>query len=362
MNVFRLLGDLSHLYSIVILIYKIHTRRTTAGISLRTRLLYLLVFVARYGDLFFDFISVYNSFMKILYLGMTSWIVYLMLFSDGYKRTWYADLDDFPTIPLLIGSVIFGIGGAEQYTVFEVLWTFSIVLESVAILPQISHLTKVPTLPALPLSHLVALGLYRFFYVVNWVYRIGTDGVWDFTAFFFGVIQTVIWIDFLWVWYNRKQIRLTDAATPSVINTNASGGVSIGSAQGEDAQQVDSGDLAKSLLLSHIFNVSRAVEAKFLGAFGGGMRGTGPSLSVSAYPERDIRTAEEGRSTVGGSQSAGFTDSPTSNTPTPASSGKPVAPVAAEEAKEWRASGSSSAGRAPSDADDFDDDDLTSRK
>ena len=282
MNLFRLLGDLAHLYSIIILIYKIHTRRTTAGISLRTRALYLLVFVARYGDLFIYYVSLYNTVMKLLYLTVSSWIVYLMLYSEGYKHTWYADLDDFPTIPIVVGSAILGVITTNAFSVVEILWTFSIALESVAILPQISHLTKVPTLPALPLSHLVALGLYRFFYVINWVYRIGTDGLWMMNAFFFGVVQTIIWADFLWVWYNRKQIRLTDTS----INEEEEG-VRIGGTA--DAQQVDSGDLAHSFLLSHIFSVSKGIEEKFLNAVGGG-RG-GASLSVSAYPE--TRVAQE---------------------------------------------------------------------
>lgn len=163
------------------------------------------------------------------------------------------------------------------------MWTFSVVLESVAILPQIDHLTKVPTLPALPLSHLVALGLYRFFYVLNWVYRLfGGDGLWDLTAFFFGIIQTIIWADFLWVWYNRKQIKLPPNTSGSGLRSQEEGNASEG-------QQVDAGDMSKSFVLTHIITFTAFVEARFLGGR------KIPGLSVSAYPDQNFgRQAEAG--------------------------------------------------------------------
>lgn len=40
-----------------------------AGISLKTQELYLVVFIARYLDLFTNFHSLYNSVMKVFYLA-----------------------------------------------------------------------------------------------------------------------------------------------------------------------------------------------------------------------------------------------------------------------------------------------------
>ena len=48
------------------------------GISLRTQEIYLLLFLCRYVDLFTNFISMYNTVMKILFIGTTAYIVYLM--------------------------------------------------------------------------------------------------------------------------------------------------------------------------------------------------------------------------------------------------------------------------------------------
>lgn len=47
MNIFRLLGDLSHLASIFILLNKIQKSRSARGISFKTQLIYLIVFLTR---------------------------------------------------------------------------------------------------------------------------------------------------------------------------------------------------------------------------------------------------------------------------------------------------------------------------
>lgn len=47
MNLFRLLGDISHLISIFLLIHKIQKTRSARGLSEKTQLLYLITFVTR---------------------------------------------------------------------------------------------------------------------------------------------------------------------------------------------------------------------------------------------------------------------------------------------------------------------------
>ncbi|KAJ3296126.1 endoplasmic reticulum retention protein [Rhizoclosmatium sp. JEL0117] len=61
MNIFRFLGDMAHLASILILLLKINQSRSAAGISFKSQALYLAVFVARYPDLFYKFFSLYNT-------------------------------------------------------------------------------------------------------------------------------------------------------------------------------------------------------------------------------------------------------------------------------------------------------------
>ena len=77
MNLFRLCGDVSHVVSIVVLALRLNATKSAVGISLKTQELYLIVFVARYADLFSHFYSVYNTCMKIAFITSTAAIIYI---------------------------------------------------------------------------------------------------------------------------------------------------------------------------------------------------------------------------------------------------------------------------------------------
>ena len=65
-NIFQLIGDLLHLLSFIIIIYKIQRDAKCTGVSAKTQEIYLIVFCTLYMDLFFTFISFYNTIMKII--------------------------------------------------------------------------------------------------------------------------------------------------------------------------------------------------------------------------------------------------------------------------------------------------------
>lgn len=88
-------------------------------------------------------------------------------------------------------------------------WSFSIVLESVCILPQLLLLrqTTVPTV--IDSYYLVTLGSYRAFYILNWLVRgLGSEHYFDPVAVIFGIIQTAFYLDFAWVYYSRQRVKL----------------------------------------------------------------------------------------------------------------------------------------------------------
>lgn len=57
---------------------------TCTGISFKTQALYVTVFLTRYIDLFTDFVSVYNTLMKIFFIGSSCYILYLMRYKFRY--------------------------------------------------------------------------------------------------------------------------------------------------------------------------------------------------------------------------------------------------------------------------------------
>lgn len=57
------------------------------GISFKTQVLYVVVFLTRYLDLFLgDWISIYNTTMKLFFIGSSAYILYLMKVRFRYVR------------------------------------------------------------------------------------------------------------------------------------------------------------------------------------------------------------------------------------------------------------------------------------
>ncbi|KAJ3414375.1 endoplasmic reticulum retention protein [Chytridiales sp. JEL 0842] len=204
MNIFRLTADMAHLVSFFILILKIWHTKSCAGISFKSQLLYLVVFLARYLDLFFKFISIYNTLMKIFFIGATVWICVVM--KTKYRATWDATSDTFRVEFLLVPSFLLSLVWNYDFTVVEVLWAFSLFLESVAILPQLFMLTRTGQAETITAHYLFALGAYRGLYILNWIYRYFFDApayhiAW--ISVLTGLVQTGLYVDFFYVYFTK---------------------------------------------------------------------------------------------------------------------------------------------------------------
>merc|ERR1712106_437653 len=86
MNIFRFLGDLSHIVSFLVLLHKIIKGKSSAGISLRTQELYAVVFCSRYIDLLWNFSSMYNWILKVVFISASVAIVYRYMTEDDYVQ------------------------------------------------------------------------------------------------------------------------------------------------------------------------------------------------------------------------------------------------------------------------------------
>ena len=88
------------------------------------------------------------------------------------------------------------------------MWVFSEILESVCVVPQLLLMrqTTVPTV--IDSFYLVALGTYRFLYILNWIARGAKEHHVDPTSWVWGTVQTALMIDFAWVYYSRQRVKL----------------------------------------------------------------------------------------------------------------------------------------------------------
>lgn len=201
LNIFRMVGDVSHLASIIILIHQITVTRSISGISFSTQSMYALVFATRYIDLFFRWVSLYNFLMKVFFIGSSVYILHLM--KNKYRSSDNAKLDTFPWQYLIGGSAVAALITTYSYSITEILWAFSLWLESVAILPQLDILQRTGEAQGITTHYIFALGLYRAMYIPNWLYRYFTEGRVDWLSVVTGVIQTALYSDFFYIYYTR---------------------------------------------------------------------------------------------------------------------------------------------------------------
>ena len=142
MNVFRLVGDLSHLLAIFVLLAKIWTTRQckgnlptlistgdivsssltfvlfSAGISGKSQILYAIVFTTRYLDLFFSFVSYYNTIMKVVFIAATYTTVLLIFWK--FRATYDSEDDSFRAEVLVIPTAGLAVLVNHEFSVLEV--------------------------------------------------------------------------------------------------------------------------------------------------------------------------------------------------------------------------------------------------
>jgi ER lumen protein retaining receptor len=213
MNIFRLAGDMSHLFSIIVLLLRLRVAKNAHGISVRTHELFLLVFVTRYLDLFTTFYSIYNSAMKIFYIGSTASIIYTIRYQEPIKTTYDKAQDiflhwKFAAFPcFVVATVTHLVGTGFAYVDFiELLWTFSIYLEAIAILPQLIVLQRYREVENLTGNYIFFMGAYRALYILNWIYRAHVEPHYKhhWVVYICGVLQTLLYADFFYYYFKSK--------------------------------------------------------------------------------------------------------------------------------------------------------------
>jgi ER lumen protein retaining receptor len=186
-----------------------------SGISLKAQEIYLIVFLARYLDLFTLFYSVYNTLLKLLFISSTAAIVILIRCSEAAKSSYSPTHDSFQhwkflLLPCLVIALINMVINKGLIMALddpmEYIWAFSIYLESVAMLPQLimfrssDRLVKGNRGDAKNeiLWPIFLLGIYRALYIANWVYRAHTERYYrhHYEVYACGVVQVFLYTQF----------------------------------------------------------------------------------------------------------------------------------------------------------------------
>lgn len=168
----------------------------------------------------FDPDSLYNTVFKIAYIGSSSYVIYLML--NDYKSSHDPNIDTFKVKYLLSASAVLAVFAPNRFTYTptevcwqdrlipekkskQILWTFSLWLEAVAILPQLFMLQRTGKAETITTHYLFALGIYRALYILNWIWRFFTDSPHRLepVAILAGIMQTILYSDFFYLYYTK---------------------------------------------------------------------------------------------------------------------------------------------------------------
>lgn len=210
---FRFLGDFLATSSRLMLTRKIEKTNSLSGISLKTQILYLFVYAFRYLDLFSPYgkwkkLTVYNSFMKVVYI---SFQVYLISLFYGRLKFSYSKKYDTFNIPIFLAvsmflslffkdetdSIFFDFFGYTK----EYFYTCSLILESLAILPQLVVTQDSGECEKLTAAYITLLGLYRLSYLIYFVAGMLSTRKVDTLLVVTSLVQSVLYIDFFRVYF-----------------------------------------------------------------------------------------------------------------------------------------------------------------
>ena len=96
------------------------------GISGKSQVLYALVFTTRYLDLFINFVSIYNTTMKIIFILATYATLFLMFYK--FRSTYDSHHDTFRAELLVVPCGGLAVLVNHDFTVLEVSYSLDWVL------------------------------------------------------------------------------------------------------------------------------------------------------------------------------------------------------------------------------------------
>ena len=107
----------------------------------------------------------------------------------------------------------------NNFTLWGLIWSFSLWLESVAVLPQIAIIAKKNGIFTYTAHYLATLGLYRFFYVLLYLYRYVKERRYIMVSIITGNLQILLYADFFYL-YIKNINKLIFTELP-IISKNA---------------------------------------------------------------------------------------------------------------------------------------------
>ena len=147
--------------------------------------------------------------MTAKYYLILSSLITTLLITVKFKRSYHRSEDSFPLVAVVVPCIFVAILPCCRYaaTTVEILWAFSIFMEAAATLPQVWMLRKTKATWGFLSVYLLLLGLYRGFYLINWVWRYEKDGHFDPIAILPAIVHVLLCTAGFYIGIRKKQSR-----------------------------------------------------------------------------------------------------------------------------------------------------------
>eukprot|EP00400_MALV-I_sp_L67-5_P001225 gene1225-745_t len=195
-NLFRYAGDLIHLVGVLIMLLTMVKNKSVAGFSLRTAMIYAILFTSRYLDLVTHRQPMYLVFFKVFYI-LTSYIAFYLFVR--WFPTFERNKDTVNVALILALCFVAAVFTTNDDSFVQVFWVYSQYLEAFALVPQYVFCYRDPgNRDAGVVLFIMCIGIYRCFYAANWIYKKAHVASYnDIHSWIGGALEILFFIDYL---------------------------------------------------------------------------------------------------------------------------------------------------------------------
>jgi len=222
-NIFRYAADYLHFGGMLFGLATIVSTKSVEGFSWKTQVLYQMVYLFRYLDVFFDSQASYLVFFKITFNLVTATMLASFVV---FRYTYDAASDSCNIIALAFPAFVVAMMASHGTGLKEELWTFSEFLEPVALLPQYIVCYRAQKVRVATLLYTLAVGGYRVLYVFNWMYKRYRwhSAYHDYVSWLGGGLECVLFADFVMRIVQRRDVIEASALGKAVLSLDENAG------------------------------------------------------------------------------------------------------------------------------------------
>ncbi|OMO65948.1 ER lumen protein retaining receptor [Corchorus capsularis] len=170
-NHFFVASEFVHVAGIAVLAYKLTTKNSCSGLSLKSQELTATFLAVRFVCSFYLEGDI-HTLLDFATLIFTAWVIFMIRFK--LKSTYINELDNFPikylVVPCLILSTLIHPYTSQIY-VSDPFWAFCVYLESVSVMPQLRMMQNAKMIEPFTAHYVFALGVARFFGCAHWIIK-----------------------------------------------------------------------------------------------------------------------------------------------------------------------------------------------